>query len=476
MKKLSIICSALLALGLSACDDSSDLGKMQVNEQEAIMSAGGITTAFGEALDGNDLNLARYNDGTPIPVITVTEAPDLPEGDCVEFTMQLASQADYSDAVTLPVTDGTVSAEAWDNWFRDTLGKRPDARDNYVRFAAYVSKAGQLVRVGTPETWFAAKKLSVTPVALNVENEYYLIGTANGWALDNAFPMSNGGQEVFDNPVFTIVVDITEQQVADNNGWWWKVAPASGVAGQSWDNVLGPVKDGSSDLSGSITDSQAGAGVVTKAGKYLMSVNVLDMTYSFSRISYLWTPGQSNGWSQTASQRLRFDAASGTYRGVAYLDTEFKFSNQENWDGTNFGFAEEGKLSTAGDAANIPVSAPGLYWLVVNEADLTYSMTQINTLGAIGANGDWNTDVVLTPSADFLKWTGNVTFAAGDSWKVRANGGWDINWGGNTDDMEFNAGNNFPGPASAGTYAVEVDFSTLPYKVTLASPAAVRRR
>ena len=142
MKKLGIFCAALLALGFASCDDKSDLGVAQVNPQETVMSANGVTVEYGSALVADQLNLDTF-DGGEIPVINLVSAQDLPEGAAVSFEMQLASKADYSDAVTLPVENGAVQKQAWDDFFRATLGRSPKAKDNYVRFAAYISYDGQ---------------------------------------------------------------------------------------------------------------------------------------------------------------------------------------------------------------------------------------------------------------------------------------------------------------------------------------------
>ena len=62
MKKLGIFCAALLALGFASCDDKSDLGVAQVNPQETVMSANGVTVEYGSALVADQLNLDTFED------------------------------------------------------------------------------------------------------------------------------------------------------------------------------------------------------------------------------------------------------------------------------------------------------------------------------------------------------------------------------------------------------------------------------
>lgn len=475
MKKLGIFCAALLALGFASCDDKSDLGIAQTNPQETVMSANGVTVDFGSGIAGNALDLNNYLDynvntpGTPIPVIKLTEAKDLPEGANVSFTMELADNENFNNATTLAVTDGCVSPEEWDLWFRSTLGKSPAAKDNWVRFAAYIAYNGQLSRVGTENTWFAAKKLTVTPIPLDItiEDNYYLIGTINDWNLGTDLPfksMATGDQSVYDNPNFTITVEITEEQAAA--GWWWKVASQSAAEAANWDGIiLGPETNGDENLEGMLVDKNAQSGCIKEAGTFMLTINLMDMTYSFKKLSYLYTPGNSNGWNQANSQLLSYDAEAGVYKGLAYLDGEFKFSNQADWNGTNYGSAgTEGTLSTDPGAGNLTAEA-GLYLVEVNVDELTYKMTPITTWGMIGDFNSWGSSVAMTPSADFLTWTGEITVADGQGWKFRANDSWDVcDLGGELGNLTFGGANI--SSLSAGTYEITLNLATMPYNAT----------
>lgn len=440
------------------------------------MSAAGITVDYGTGIAGSTLDLNNYittnadgevTEAKAIPVISLVSAEDLPEGAEVSFEMQLASKEDYSDAVTIPVVDGAVDSKTWDDTFRSQLGRSPKAKDNYVRFAAYASYDGQLSRLGTTDTWFAAKKLTVTPVPMNfvIEENYYLIGTINGWALDNAFPFSHTDADVYDDPNFTITVEISEEEAAA--GWWWKVAPASAVADNSWTNVVGTVVNGDEALEGSLMqgteEAEAGAGCINEAGTFLVTINLMDMTYSFKKMEYMYTPGASNNWSFETCQLLTYNADQGKYMGYAYLDGEYKFTMTPDWDGTNLGSTGvEGELSTDGTAGNLNAATPGLYWCVVDAENLTYTSTLITSLGAIGDMNGWAEEIALAPSsADYLIWEGDVTFAATDTWKFRANDNWDINLGGQASNLVFN-GDNLPAPG-AGTYTIKLDLTKIPY-------------
>lgn len=471
MKKIALFCSAaLLALGFSSCEEHPGLGIPQTNPQETIMSAGGITVAYGSAIQGNSLDLNNYVE-QQIPVINLAltdeEAAAIPAGADVQFVMELATEADYSNAIQLPVVDGAVSCEEWDGYFREKLGKSPAAKDNYVRFLAFVEGNGQSVRVGSQDTYFAAKKLTVTPVPLDItiSEAYYLIGDCNGWNLAAGdFPMKHSDANVYDDPVFTIAVEITEEQAAA--GWWWKVASKEAVEANDWNlPIAGPVTNGDEALEGMITDVDAGAGCIKEAGSFILTINMMDMTYKFEKMSYLYTPGNSNGWNHDLCQMIAYNADKGYYEGYAYLDGGFKFTNAADWSHTNFGSAgEDGKLDTDGGAGNLEAPVAGLYYCKVNVEELTYEIILIESYGAIGGFNSWGSQTVMTPSADFLTWTGEVTFSAGDEWKFRANDDWGINLGGQFSNLVLD-GSNLVAPGE-GTYEVTLDLHALPYSCT----------
>lgn len=92
-------------------------------------------------------------------------------------------------------------------------------------------------------------------------------------------------------------------------------------------------------------------------------------------------------------------------------------------------------------------------------------MLKIETVGIIGgfAASGWGSDVVMTSADGGITWTADVTFAAGDEFKVRFNGNWDYNLGG---------GNVLDGDnikvAEAGTYTVTLTTQPGTPKITYA--------
>ena len=193
------------------------------------------------------------------------------------------------------------------------------------------------------------------------------------------------------------------------------------------------------------------------AGPYTMTIK------PEMRRAYLYTPGNSNGWNQEASQPLScYDAIH--FSGYAVLDGEFKFSTEPNWDGTNYGEGEQpGTLSTEG--GNLSVTPGGLYWCTADLETLEYTTYHVTTIGVIGdatPNG-WAASTALT-TEDNLVWKGTVTFGAGE-FKFRANDDWAVNLGGKLNDLG-QGGDNIPSPGE-GTYEVTLNLGKIPYSCTL---------
>ena len=179
---------------------------------------------------------------------------------------------------------------------------------------------------------------------------------------------------------------------------------------------------------------------------------------------FLWTPGGSNGWSQDASQQLFTTDGGTTFVGFALLQDEFKFTNQNDWNGINYGAGEEeGTLSTDGGAGNITPPVNGLYWCKVNVEELTYELTLISTIGAIGDFNGWS-DSVAFDTSNNLVWSGIVEFTGG-GFKFRCNDDWAVNLGGDAYNYLLPDGPNLNAPGE-GVYKVTLDLTRLPYSCT----------
>lgn len=454
MKKINIFLMAAVAFGLASCEDKSDLGIAQVNPQLPSMTANGLTVSGVPASVNLDATVNQM-----IPVITVDQMENLPEGATVGFQMQLSGDENFSNPVMLDVTDGAVSSDDWEKYVLANFGKAPTNVTNHVRFAAYVLDNGTLSRLGGDDEWYLPTSVTVTPVdlKLDVEGSYYL-ASASG-----KVEMEHSDKHVYDEPNFSITFDVAADQVP----FEWMIAPGS-VAGNGSDaDFFGVSETGAPDeMSGNLVLGGQ-KGIINEAGKYSLSANMLDKTYSISQIKapqveFLYTPGPANGWGFTDNMLLK-NNNDNTFSGYVYIDGEFKLAAQPDWNPDNWGL--EGSTLTPGSPNNIKVDPSGLYWVVANFNDMTIGLNQITRIGVIGDFNGWADDVALTPNDKFNIWTGEVDFVAAGGWKFRMNGGWDINLGGAMDNLT--QGGSDMRMEETGVYTVTLDLSKIPYSCTV---------
>ncbi len=475
MKKIALLSAVALGLAFTACDDTEIIDIPQ-NPAPVEFKVDDLKLTATEQLS-SVLDLEALNNSYANIKVADISLVNFPSDYELNVVMQMSADDTFSKICEVPasVVDNqiVVNPDDLQGVYVANISKGPKQRTVYARFAAYAVKDQAQVRLGNPDYYWGPFSLIVKPYpsSLVIEQNYYLLGTVNGWSVAQAIKLNHSDKDVYDDPAFSIKVDISAADAA--SGWWWKIVPESTYATGNWVDAknasFGVAENGSEELSGMLVGRTAtedcGAGCLKVQGPYLLTINLEEGTYKFEMaIDNLYTPGDSNNWSHAASQML-FTKDYANYYGYANLNSIFKFTSAPNWDGINYGNAGEGVLSTDGGAGNLTVAEPGLYWLHVNLAALTYEATLVKTIGLIGdatPNG-WGASTALTPSADNLVWTGEVTFGAGE-FKFRANNEWTINLGGSMDDLQQDGANI--GTPGEGTYTVTLDLRSLPYKAT----------
>lgn len=482
MKKLYIYGLAVLALGFTACDDIEEgTGLPQTNPQLPAVVADNVKAEPGPSA-GSLISLDAFNnDGKNVEIAKVTAGEDWPEGFTVLVpTIEISKTSDFSQYETVESTTNAegivlVSPDAWEAAYREMYGKNPVATESYVRFPVWAVKGSQKVRMGGLDRYYGDFKVEVKPFDLYngriVEEEYYLVTSDMNWDLNQAVALRRT------SPDMDVYVDgrfNSPTVIVNGAGFEWMIVPASAKAAGSLTGQYASFGVGSENdeaLKGELVANVAGSpaigGLINEAGPYIFNVNMETLSYEI-QLAYtnLYTPGDSNGWNFGGCQVL-YTNNYVDYYGYAHLSGGFKFTTADNWDGVNLGLgAEEGELSTSGEAGNLSVEKNALYWCHVNLSDLVYDLKEIETIGLIGSAtpGGWDASTALTPSDDFLSWSATIAFTEGE-YKFRANDGWDINLGGSLDDLKQD-GDNIS-ISEAGNYLVTLDLSALPYKATL---------
>jgi hypothetical protein len=190
--------------------------------------------------------------------------------------------------------------------------------------------------------------------------------------------------------------------------------------------------------------------------------------YVAEPIPELYVPGSHQDWDPATAPTVYSRNLDSKYEGYVYFTEgdEFKFTTAPNFDdGRNYGDGGNGTLST--DGGNLTVSETGLYKLNVDLSAIPYTYTAVKTeWGLIGdaTAGGWDTSTPMEFNPETYEWTVTVTLTPGEI-KFRANNAWDINLGGDVDNLSYGGGNI---AVSAGTYVITLKLGNpAVYKCTI---------
>lgn len=489
MKKYTILPILALALGFAACDDVElGTGIPVVNPELPAAGPDQVTvTAAAPAV----INLADYYvGGENVLVATAAIAESWPEAYGLGAVAQLSATDDFANPVDVPVIVAgdkfEFNSTELNTAVRQNFSKDPSVEQTlYVRYSVSAVKGNENILLGGPDTFYCPMSVVVTVVPpFEIEESYYYAwsDTPDGWSVNNTQLLTHQGEgNVYDNATFSSVVTTVK-------GSYWKIIPASVLDNSDFASAIGVVAADAEEAAGSLDRDVAtqAAGVMTVGGAAEMTIDLDKLTYSYKEaISNFWLAGNGvNGtsWNNGQFAMVMWTENYTNYAGYANLygadQPEFKFSPTNAWNG-DFGVGEAlefktnpdtGVLSATGKANggnNIKVPAPGLYFISLNYSTRDLSVTAISTVGLIGDFNGWAASEPMTPSDDNLTWKATVTMSAGNAWKFRMNNGWDINLGGNLQNLT-----GFGNPANLvcdadGTYEITLNLGTIPYTATM---------
>ena len=397
----------------------------------------------------------------PIGVgITVTPAAAIDFATTTAETVQLfnasitgaESGADVVYGAEITNEDGSksIELELIDNFYvnKDELesavyslwGRRPVARTIPVNVVGLV-EVGKMVVAAKAST-----TLTATPNAPVIEDAYYYVGTVNGWSdSDKTYKLTNGGGDVYDNPVFTILIPAPTGDGAERVENWFKIAPESAYTSDNfWANLWGVATNGDVSTSGKLVYGDVGAFCqpATDGAKfYRININMLDETYEIIPLSFaefIYVPGNGQGWNPGSAAALRSPNFDGVYTGYVYLDGGFKFTKARNWD-AEYNWNDLSSVPSflnngAGTDTNLYCDDPGVYYLTVDVASGKITGEKINNMNLVGDFNGWNNSddaMQMTWDAENLCYTITGAAVTTNGWKFTANNGWDINLGSN---------------------------------------------
>ena len=419
---------------VSCTEDYTDWGNPQTNPQEEAVAFGN-----GSVTPVNVINLAEVTT-EKVKVASIVAPTSSDAAYTPTYKINIGGQAFDIDA------EGNMAKADLVNYIVDKFGKRPTERDIDATLDAWVSNGATAIKMATSET-FQVKAIPEAPV---IEEGYYLVGDMffktkdqNGWTKEDAKAFKHSDKDVYDDPVFTITFETTK---ADQ---YWKIIPKKNIdADNLWAaGVVGPKVDGDDSMTGALTNGDAKAGKIAKAGKYKLTINMMDYSYTLEEVKYdpfIYFIGATDGWTNAEQKLALVDANTGTYTGFLYCadpnnwGNQFKFQRVAgSWDNEiNSSTFNTFEGAATNENGNIGVNAgEGVYYFDVNLANGTIKATKVETMGIIGGFNNWGGDAAMTWNAEEYCFEATNVGVTADGWKFRVNGGWDINLGGSLNNL-----------------------------------------
>ena len=418
---------------VSCTEDYTDWGNPQTNPQEEAVSFGD-----GSVTPVDVINLAKV-ETEKVKVASIVAPTSSNAAYTPNYKINFDGQSFDIDA------DGNMATAELTSYIVDKYGKRPKERDIDATLDAWVSNGSTAVKMATSATF----KVKAIPEAPVIEEGYYLVGNmfatekTDGWTKGDAKAFNHSDKDVYDDPVFTITFETTK---ADQ---YWKIIPKKNIeSGDIWAaGVVGPKVDGDASMTGSLTNVDAQAGKIAKAGKYKLTINMMDYTYTIEEVKYdpfIYFIGATDGWTNAEQKLALVDANTGTYTGFLYCADPNNWGNQFKFQRVAGSWDNEINSSTfntfdgaaTNENGNIGVNAgEGVYYFDVNLANGTIKATKVETMGIIGGFNNWGGDAAMTWNAEEYCFEATNVGVTADGWKFRVNGGWDINLGGSLNNL-----------------------------------------
>ena len=432
IKKILLGMTLLMSM-VSCTEDFTDWAHPQTNPQEEAVAFGDGSVTPVDVINLADVQTEKVKVAS-IVAPTSSNAAYTPT-----YKINFDGQSFDIDA------EGNMATADLANYIVEKWGKRPTERDIDATLDAWVSNGSTAVKMATSAT-FQVKAVPVAPV---IEEGYYLVGdmfateTTNGWTKDDAKAFNHSDKDVYEDPVFTVSFETTK---ADQ---YWKIIPKKNIdSGDIWAaGVVGPKVDGDDSMTGALTNGDAKAGKIAKAGKYKLTINMMDYSYTIEEVNYdpfIYFIGSTDVWKSSDQKLALVDDAKGVYTGYVYLADpngsgfQFKFQRKPgDWNNA----IGAGALSTFSGAAtnegdNIGVNAgEGVYYMDVNLSEGKITATKVEKMGIIGKFNEWGGDVVMTWNAEEYCFEATNVGVTADGWKFRVNGDWAVNLGGSIDNL-----------------------------------------
>lgn len=418
---------------VSCTEDYTDWGNPQTNPQEEAVTFGNGSVTPVDVINLADVTTEKIKVAS-IVAPTSSDAAYTPN-----YKINFDGQSFDIDA------DGNMATAELTSYIVEKYGKRPTERDIDATLDAWVSNGSTAVKMATSETF----QVKAIPEAPFIDEGYYLVGDmftteeVNGWTKEVAKAFKHSEKDVYEDPIFTVSFETTK---ADQ---YWKIIPKKNIDSDDlWAaGVVGPKVDGDDSMTGLLTNGDAKAGKIAKAGKYKLTINMMDYSYTLEEVNYdpfIYFIGTTDGWTNAEQKLALVDDAKGVYTGYLYCadpngwGNQFKFQRVAgSWDNEiNSGAFSTFSGAATSEGGNIGVNAgEGVYYFDVNLSEGTITATKVEKMGIIGGFNNWAGDAVMTWNAEEYCFEATNVGVTADGWKFRVNDDWPINLGGSLNNL-----------------------------------------
>lgn len=435
MKKSLYFALAASIVAFASCDDQ-DFTDWAAPTQ--IQNAqGNVDQVDGSVTPGSVIDFAELPDGaTTVSLFNVSVSG------CTLTSVKVKLQGTEYDSDA----NGTFAIADLESAIISAYGRAPELRTLQATVIGEAKTGNNIYAFSQP---VEVKAILAAPA---IESAYYLVGDMFGWDAESMVQFNHVGDgNVYDYPTFTLTFETT----ADDQ--YWKIIGQNGVdAGNIWSDQIGVEIDGDTSSEGFLTTNNPGAGKIETAGKYKMTINMLEGTYSIEAVNYdefIYYIGATDGWSNPDQLLKLQDDATGTYTGFIYCadpngwGNEFKFQRVAGDWGTELNNSHfttyEGAAADKG--GNIGVTGgESVYYFEVSLGNMSIKATEITNMNLVGDFNGWN----AADDAQQMTWNADercyeITEAGvtSNGWKFTANNSWDINLGGVVSDLVANGDN-----------------------------------
>ena len=502
MKKLGLYTMALLSLGLVACNQDFDTEFVpQTNLPESLLKVSDVSVATASA---TTINLADYideetgvNKDIAIGTVSVAEGA-MPANTILKALVEFSKTEDFAESITLDANslEGTneISVKAGDlqDAYFNNITRNPAETPLYIRTVIHTVTGGSAEAiVGKPgENFFAQRNVQFTPLfKVQIAPAYYVIGAGAGWSADGARTQkfSHSDADVYDDPIFTIVVD------AGGDDAWFAIGDDTAidaVAAGDWNQLFG-TKGASEDLEGTM-DRRTNLGGdhsfhVTGAKKIRITLNMMEYMVGGPGS---WSSDKSLKFSHSSADVFDDPVFTYVFEGNGGTgDIWFTFGDAEALDAIDandwnklFGYVGDFDMSGSFDRRNA-IGAENtfhvdgtakFYRFQVNMMTKTYTITPLDFdpyVYFIGATDGWsNAEQKLALTDESGIYSGYLYVADPNGWGVefkfqKEPGNWDTQLNSNTFTSITGGfekgGDNIKAADGEGVYYVTLDMANL---------------